>query len=415
MKIQTFLLPVNQFVLTILLAPTFWGILGAGGITAGQLIYTLLVLAIGCALTFFHRRPLIVPKTILLLFAVLLGWYGLSLAQNTCFVPSTIHIGDFSELSRPIIYLLSFSIAYSLFSAESDLKYVPHFMIGLIIGLSVLDVLKFTPLGVQILKLYTHLTPGSFNYLRFSGTFAYCYNYAFALIWGMLLVLFFDYKVKILVPLFASIILLTGSRSAMLAMAVALLLYYFRRNSMSKALGRIAVTLLAVAVAVYLIRLMEIPIVEQIFANFEKLIAGITGTAEDGSLTTRNSQLEHTLKNFEHNPLLGVGPQKGDSRPIEIQMGYYLSSWGIGGVMIYLGLMLYFLYVSAKTARLAGSGVVRNFSMANNIWIISSFIIGMSTPITDQVRASQLFYLVQGLQYSLYLVEKQNNAKKILS
>lgn len=70
------------------------------------------------------------------------------------------------------------------------------------------------------------------------------------------------------------------------------------------------------------------------------------------------------------------------------------------GITIYLTIMSLFLYYAWQTR--SGVGDIGSFSKANFIWILCSFIIGLSTPITDQIRVSQFFFLIQGIQFKLY-------------
>lgn len=94
------------------------------------------------------------------------------------------------------------------------------------------------------------------------------------------------------------------------------------------------------------------------------------------------------------------GPTK-DELPIEMQLGYYVSSWGICGLIIFIILQFCFFDSAIKGALSNKKDYLYKFSKSNAIWIISSFIVGMSTPITDQIRVFQIYFIIQGYQYAI--------------
>lgn len=122
----------------------------------------------------------------------------------------------------------------------------------------------------------------------------------------------------------------------------------------------------------------------------ERLIDAIFGDGGDGSLDTRQGQLDMALSYLNQNVLLGAGPLKGSNEPIEMLIGYYLSSWGILGFMSYVILIFIFLRISFKCSY-SSNFAIANFSKANFLWILTIPVVGMSSPITDQVRVFNLF------------------------
>lgn len=150
-----------------------------------------------------------------------------------------------------------------------------------------------------------------------------------------------------------------------------------------------------------IIVLIEIPIITDSIDYTTRLIESISGTAQDGSFNTRSSQLEKAMILFYQSPIIGNGPIKGNTTPIEIQFGYYLSAWGIIGTFLFLSIMAIF-FIWAHQSSKSKNVIVANFSKANRLWLIVSFFVGMSTPITDQIRVFQIFYLLQGIQYAIY-------------
>ena len=403
---------LKTYIAVILFFPTLWGFLGEHGISLGQILYTFSVLGIGFTLLLYRRTQPKIPSIYTRLFAVQTFIYAISLSVNSFIRNGNVTMSDMTDLYRPISYILSITIGYSLYDKSVMIERVIRFTICTIILCSLLDCLKFTPIGVNALKLYTHLAPGSFNYMRFSGTFAYCYNYVYVLIFGLLLSLFCNIRRPLSFAVFSGLIILGGSRAGFAAFAFAILLYYLMNKRFSSAIFSISLTVVSASVVIYLLTFLDIPLLNDIFANVEKLSAALSGDGVDGSMNTRNSQLDTALTNFYESPLWGRGPLKGSTKPIEIQMGYYISSWGMAGTSVYLAIIGSFLYFAWKMRK--RRGIIGRFSKANFAWILCSFIIGLSTPITDQIRVSQLFFLVQGIQYGLYFMEKHNlNPKSI--
>lgn len=392
---------VCRYVTLILLFPSFLGFLGGGAITLGQMIYTFGVAMCGLFMLYLRKLGLSMSAVIVAIFLCQLACCCITLVINAIDFNCKISLTDFSDLTRPVLYLMFYSTSYSLCRGGLSIDRLNRFLIWSIIGLAVFDVIKFLPAGVFVLKFYTPLSPGSFNYVRFSGTFAYCYNYAYVLIFALLLALLWCRRSVFPVVIILVLVILTGSRSALIATGVAMLIYYFSVKSFFKAVTHIAFAVVGIGLLLAILYSLQIPFIVAIFDNVEKLIDALSGVGEDGSLSTRNSQLAHVMENFHLSPFFGVGPQKGVSKPIEMQLGYYLSSWGIVGLICYLVQICYFLYISKKSSKSSDFGR-QAFSRANFIWILISFISGMSTPITDQIRVSQLFYAIQGVQFYLY-------------
>ena len=367
-------------------------------ITLGQLFYTISVLSIGFIILLFNNKKITFPVVYFDLFLLLIVTYAITLTFNASVSNGNISWADFTDLSRPIIYFSSLLIGYNLCNQTIDLEHLSKYIIYIILCCSLFDVIKFLPSGSELLKLYTHLRPEGFNYMRFSGTFAYCYNFAYVLILGLLISLFC--KNKILTTIFLVLIILSGSRSAYCATIVALLLY----SIIDKNYTTIPFYILIVGVIIYVLILFDSSLLNDIFSNVEKMSNALSGVGEDGSLNTRNSQLHRAISSFYKSPLLGLGPLKSSESPIEIQLGYYISSWGAIGTGVFLLIMGLFIRTAWTTIKVGG--IIGIFSKGNLVWIICSFIVGLSTPITDQIRVSQLFFLIQGIQYRIYSKHK---------
>lgn len=218
------------YIIVILFFPTFWGFLGKSGISLGQFIYVLSVTGIGCIMLICKRIIPTFPQRLSFLFLLLILSYAISLALNSFISNENLSFSDFTDLYRPISYMISLSLGYSLFKISANLKATVYCIVFSTLLCSLFDILKFAPSGQDILKLYTHLSPGSFNYQRFSGTFAYCYNYTYILIFGLLLTLFCSLR-KTYSLVFIILVILAGSRSGLIACFVAIIMYYLMNKS----------------------------------------------------------------------------------------------------------------------------------------------------------------------------------------
>ena len=163
--------------------------------------------------------------------------------------------------------------------------------------------------------------------------------------------------------------------------------------------------------ALYLVsEQIDSPILNATVAYVERLVDTIFGTGSDGSLDTRQNQWSLALSYFSENYLLGIGPMKNSNEPIEMMYGYYISSWGILGTSIYIIQIIYFIKNTIKCLNNKTiTGAELAFSKANLLWLLSISLVGMSSPITDQVRVSNIFYLIQGIQFLILYKHNENN------
>lgn len=393
---------INYYIWFILFCPTFWGFMPESGKTIGQLFFSMSTIIFVSILLDKSGTCFKFPRIITLIFTIQCLIYILSITLNSISFHSNISLKDFSDIIRPILYLIAISVPVSLNFKGSQLKNTIAILITAILTCLIMDIIKFFPLGTIILKLYTALPPDSFNYIRFSGTFSYCYNFGFVLIFPMFYCLYaYNHKPRNLI-FFLILLILTGSRSILLATAITLIIYHFSSAGRfhSKLIKAIAFILIII-ILLWFLSLIDIPVIQGIFTNFERLIDALSGEGNDGSLSTRSNQLNDVISNFNKSPIWGNGPLKSTSAPIEMQIGYYLSAWGIIGVALLLTLYTCCFYWAFKL-RNNPDKIVKAFSRTNLLWLIASLIVGMSTPITDQIRVFQIFYLIQGIQYALF-------------
>lgn len=389
---------VKLFFTVILFFPSFFGYMSLG---TGQLIYLVftsfmlmnIMLAYGSFNANFTFKA-IVPFVIL----SVLYWLTLSISS----IYGNISFRDYLEPFRPLIYLLYFIFPIVLF--YSDVLIV-LFLRKLLFICALLDIIKFSPLFVPFLKLYSPFEFGEINYIRVAGTFGFCYNYGYILLFFFLYTLsekiILKKKTIYLLILFV-LILGTGSRSIIVTFFTSVFLYllFFTKGFFRKILY-LLLSLLFVFVLYFSLKDIDSPIIESTIGYTERLFLALFDGGSDGSLVTRQSQFDIVLDNLRQNPFIGNGPLKKISDPIEILIGYYLSSWGIIGTICYVVLILSFLFYSYKCIKLSDN-FVSAFSKANFLWLLLLPIAGMSSPLVDQVRVFNIFFLIQGLQYSFY-------------
>ena len=380
------------------ICPTFWGYIN---VSEGQLLYNLLTIVISYAPLLVLRKSTI-PAVPLLLFGSLFLAYCTTLSINQITSGGGINPKDYTDILRPVFYIAFFSIPLFINYRPRYLKDTLHTFFLIAFGVLVLDLIKFVPAFYPVMRLYSVFQPLSLNYVRFSGTFSYCYNYGYVLIFPFVFLLLYGQHKLIKLFLFLTIAILIGSRSVLLAFSVVLILLFLNSDTpIIKKVGVLITAPIILMIILTILRLLEIDFIQDILDNIEKLYNALTGESDDGSLHTRNNELALALDRFFSNPLFGGGPMKNSDHVIEIQLGYYLSAWGIIGILLFLSLNAFF-FINAYRCRTDSDPIISIFSRANCYWIFAAFIVGMSTPTTDQIRVFQIYYLIQGIQYSIY-------------
>lgn len=393
---------VNVYIGLIILFPSFFGYLSIG---LSQMIFISICCGIGLYLLFSNTKkaypsPL---RKVMVMMVLQLICYSLTIITNSIASFGHITVQDTTDLMRPMIYLLYFSIPVLLrYDSISCIKII---FIGMAIGV-LLDFVKFIPSFYPIIRLYTHLDPNGLNYARFNGTFTYCYSFGFIALFLLSYSLNASYKYRLpSIILILTVIFLTGSRSIILGAFILIFLQilFFGRSGINKICSLLIIGF--VLTLFYLIvSSLDIPMVQNILKLLERGYDSISGEANDPSFNTRNGQIERAVHNFYLNPLFGAGPQKGIEDPIENLMGYYISSWGLAGSLCYLSIWSFFLYNSFKCTFIKNDAI-KTFSRANFLWILLVPIGGMSAPITEGIRLAPLYYVIQGIQGVFYYKE----------
>lgn len=391
---------VKALLALIIFFPSFFGYTSLG---TGQLIYLAFVLLFLLVIYLLNRRT----KISIGVYPIFITLYF----QSFLFLLTLLFNGfhnvpiyrDYFEPFRPVIYAFFFSCPLLLDYDKTDIIF---FFRRLMLLSVFLDIIKFLPASFPLLCLYSPFEFNSINYVRFSGSFGFCYNFGFI----MLFLFAFSLLEKctmwsklIRSLLIALLILFTGSRSIIAAFFLLLFVYcivYIKGGH--RKLGYVILFCIGMTFTYFLLKSINVPFVDMIIQYVERLVDAIFGDGGDGSLDTRQGQLDMALSYLNQNVLLGAGPLKGSNEPIEMLVGYYLSSWGILGFISYAVLIFIFLRISFKCSY-SPNAAIANFSKANFLWILIIPVVGMSSPITDQVRVFNLFYIIQGLQSILYV------------
>lgn len=390
--------------------PSFFGYTSLG---TGQLIYTVACFSFTLCILLIPLRKVRInyPFRVVavLLFVTTLYYLLITVASG---IDRPLSVGDFKEFFRPVLYLLYFSIPFFFKMDEDDIYRLLRQTRYLILLLAFIDILKFTGFGAHVFHLYNSNDVNNINYIRFSGTFSFSYNYGFVLVFYF----FYSFFEKKYLNkgsfwyclIFFLLIVLTGSRAILFGyLFLMFVLFLFYSNFKQKILSVLLIVLIGVPLYFYLIEL-DNPLINSTLGYVERMILALSGEGYDASLGTRQSQLEGSMSLFSDNILFGDGPNKEGRGTIEILIAYYLSTWGIIGILLYFAALFVFYYFSIKVKGVNGI-VMKVLCVTNVFWLLMIFFAGMSTPITDQIRVHQLFYFIQGLILSQWKYSEKSS------
>lgn len=387
--------------------PSFWGYMSLG---TGQLVYLAFTIILTIPIVYIYKIYRLPLPRISVLFFLWTTLYIATLAIQP-FINNEIILKDFSDVIRPLIYFYFFLIGCALGVRFNRNSFFVSAVIAVTLFSLVFDFIKFIEPLQPITKLYAVFEFGELNYIRYSGTFGFCYDFGFVCLFIYSIFIVFYAMKPISFMIGCIIMMLVGSRSVILAFAIINIIYFFIFSEIYFIKKILVIPILIFSVvALYMIATTwEIPVASDSIRYSERLISALSGTEADGSLGTRNNQLDIALERFAKSPFFGVGPSKNDY-PIEIQLGYYISSWGILGTLVFCLIQINFGLTAIGGVN-SKDKIVKNFSTANLLWLISAVIVGMSTPITDQIRVFQIYFLIQGYQYGIthmqYATESQ--------
>ena len=382
------------YIIIIYLFPSFFGYVGTH---IGQLIYLSMIALFSLLLIFIygHKENICNIHIAIMLFLLLTMHYCFSTIIN--FETNSPSLPDLFELFRPFIYIGSFICSASIISPwlkKEGKNEIFIFIENMIFICSFFELLKFIPSFYPLAKLYTVFPYGSLNYVRLSGFTGFAYLYAWVLLFALFVNVLRNHgKIGLRFFYYSMLVVLTGSRTgvAALLLSYCLMFIYIKRVRI-----KIFVSVIVVIISVLILYISEIELIKQSVDYSIRLIEAVMGKASDGSLNTRIKQYSSAIYHFGQSPLFGVGSNKESNLTIENFYFHHLRNWGIIGISIFL------LFILSFRCMLIGK---ENKILFSSLFIIS-LLIGFSTPIFDQVRIFNIFYLILSCMW--YLPKKQN-------
>lgn len=315
------------------------------------------------------------------------------------FSDNNVMVGDIMEILRPIIYFLSFLLPVMIFQPyvrKYGLYYYTDFFEKIVFFSSFIEFFKYLDPLKQFFYLYTPFEFGSINYIRLSGFTGFAYAYAWILLICIILNAFkTNGRVSFRFLYYSLILIGTGSRTGIFAL---FLLYFLLFLLLKRMRLRLFFLVIFILLSVLLLYKLEIPVFVTGVDYAVRLVQTFLGNAGDGSLQSRQAQMNKALIRFYESPLFGTASNKTNNVPIENFYFHHLGTWG------FLGLVLYLLWLSCFRIYLVTKEKKQIFAFIIGI----SFVICFSSPIFDQVRIFNIFYAI----IALLLINSTNNETK---
>jgi O-antigen ligase len=188
---------------------------------------------------------------------------------------------------------------------------------------------------------------------------------------------------------FFYLVLLTQSRTALVALIYSLIIYLFvySKYKFIWKLNLFFLMLSFVIAAVYLLNL------EYIILGFSMALDG-----DNLSLLTRFENLETALTKFSYSPFFGIGPSKSIlQHPIDSEYALILQRYGLVGLLIFF---LYIFYLIKLSSRLINS----NYGIMLFLFVQLSFIVMLTNNIFSgyQLMSIVVFLNIVCLSHSRF-------------
>ncbi len=313
---------------------------------------------------------------------------------------------DLFDIFRPIIYLLIILFPLIFNIKYNQLQKIVRFVCFLALLEVAINFFIFVDFGKPIINIYRVQTSG-INYLRFSGTFGFAYTFS-NFIFFLLLYSIFLYKVhktktlRILFSLFFLCILVSGSRVGIVALIIILFVIFIVENQIKELLFLLCFSLF---LTFFLFIFLDKIYFDKVCSYFFRLIQlGV----EDPSASHRFAELVLAKNILEKNLLFGEGSNKYYFNKIlglhlESLYAYYLAKWGLLGFLLYIFHLGLILFLNHKVMlHYRSDPYVYALSKSFFYWVLSIFIFGFSTSITDSYRGPFIFYTIVGYLLMLY-------------
>jgi hypothetical protein len=393
MKIKISIAKIYLFF--IFFTPCFFGYMP---IQIGQRIYLFLYffISIFLSLPFLHKKICNIQIPIII---SLLIFFHYSISTIFNFSINNLKTGDIIEIYRPIIYVLTLLFALILLTPyvkKNGMWKCMDYIEDIVFYSSFFEFFKYFEITKHFFYLYTPFSYNSINYIRFFGVTGFAYAYAWILI---ICIVYHSVKTNGKLGFrflyYSFLVLMTGSRTGIAALFV---LYFFLFFLFRKIRLRIIFLIILFLLSILLLYNLEISAVVVSFDYILRLIQAFGGNTSDGSLVTRQSQINTALRRFYESPLYGTASNKGENVLIENFYFHHIGTWGL------IGLILYFLWLSCFGIYLLSKKKRQIFFYI----IIISFIICFSSPIFDQIRIFNIFYTI----IAILMINSNNDETK---
>lgn len=323
---------------------------------------------------------------------------------------------DYVEPFLPALYAAIFCMGFVVSQKYDPEAFTKTFFVFAVVSIA-FSTLVFLPITFPLVDLYKgrqSVSSLEMHFPRFSGSFGYPgpFSYWLVLFIGLLFTREARHYLKtwqalVLVTLGGSALALTGSRGGAIIFSLAVLVWA------TKYLWFKARVKTALQVSLLLVVISAVGIV--IFASgasvrqLSYLVSGLQDIAAS-SAGHRLGELSWLVAELENATIFGFGPSnrliQGVLGPVETAYFYYGFKFGLMGLLSYLGLCLFVLYLLIKTVR----ETELSFSFVVLSWAFICLTIGaMNEVISIEYKSFFFFYLILG--YTTAIVFYRPGAK----
>jgi len=394
--------------------PTFFSVLGSSGVFVVN----------GLLLVLMPLFLLLRRKTLLRLFSMCPREALYFPAAMTLFIvhlPIAMLIGllygnidltfrDFFEYYRPVFYVLTFVVAFIVFSHTSYLEKFETTLVFCFIGIAAFGLNHFLGVVDPLTELYTKEK----NILSRRVSTPFINPYDFAFIMSFFIVYFlskFLFAKKFGLLLLASMLLFFLPQSKSIAVAllfslgvlfpILMTLFCFRLRSMTVSMSLMKYFFLAL-VAIFLFALSFSFLLENFAYLVNQFVILLDGGGVGRSANIRLEQFLFAMDKAALHPLIllfGNGPAKGEMEFVESIYNYQFYRYGLVGAILYFAFPLLvstiFLWKILKAIGRQHSRFPLFFSLF--IWLLMLPISSIGNNFTEQVRSSFFFYSILGI------------------
>lgn len=385
-----------------------------GGLIIGLTAYYLVFKNMHFVFLSEYQKKLFVGVSLIFIFFLL--HISLSMLVGATFGGVDIIQRDLYEFHRPILYLLTFAIAFIVFSRTGLILKFERLLLFAFFVLVLIGLNQYFGFYDYISQLYTK--EHNVNSRRVSAPFVNPYDYAFMMSFFILyffLKMIYAGRIFIL-PLLIALVtfILPQSRSVagtflvgffvVLPTVLLLLEFDFKRLVVSKKLYLFSFLLL-VALVVF------VASIPYLLENFRYLtgqfVRLLEGEGIGRSANIRLEQFLFALEKAASNPLImlfGNGPAKSELEYVESIYNYQFYRYGLVGFLLYfvalIGLGVYFAWRILNNIR--RHHISYPFFLALLVWFLIIPLMSVGNNFTEQIRLSFFFYSMLGLLAASY-------------